>query len=274
MTLGFLALAWLLGVAAAAFTGADPWASVAAAAALAAASFALRPRSSTLVLVALGVALVFAAAWRYDSTTPPGTPTGIARWNDGDEVRFRALVTAEPDDRGATVRYRLVVREVYQSGRWQPESGGVLARAAPFPRYRYGDLLELEAKLETPPAFEGFDYREYLLRRGIGSLIAYPKVRLLASDQGSPFRAAIFDVRSRVSGALADALPEPEASLAWGVLLGKQARLPPHLMDDMNTTGTSHLVAVSGQNVTAPIVAPSRSTESRRPTPAARPVGL
>ena len=250
MILGVLAFAWLLGVAAAAFTGADPWAALAAAAGLAAASFALRPRPSTLGLIALGAALIFAAAWRYDSTAPPDTPSGIARQNDEDAVRFRALVAAEPDERGSTVRYRLAVREVYWGGRWRPESGGVLMRMGPFPRYDYGDLLELRGELETPPTFDDFDYREYLLRRGIGSLIAYPRVSVLAHDQGSAFRAALIDTRARLSGALADALPEPEASLAAGVLLGKRVDLPPDLTEDMNATGTSHLVAVSGQNVT------------------------
>jgi len=248
--LGVLAFAWLLGVAAAAFSGGDPWAALAAAAGLAAASFALRPRPSTLGLVALGAALIFAATWRYDSTAPPNTPSGIARRNDDDAVRFRALVAAEPDDRGSTVRYRLAVREVYWGDRWHSESGGILARMAPFPRYEYGDLLELRGELETPPAFDDFDYGEYLLRRGIGSLVAYPRVSVLAHDQGSAFRAALIDARASLSRALAAALPEPEASLAAGVLLGKRVDLPPNLTDDMNATGTSHLVAVSGQNVT------------------------
>ncbi len=250
MILAVLAFAWLLGVTAAAFTSADPWAALAAAAALGAASFALRPRASTLALIALGAILIFAASWRYDSTAPPDTPSGIAQLNDGPDVRFRALVADEPDDRGSTVLYRLAVREAYQAGRWRPESGGVLMRTAPFPRYDYGDLLELRAELETPPTFDEFDYRDYLLRRGIGSLVAYPRVQVLAHDQGSAFRAALIDVRAHLSGALADALPEPEASLATGVLLGKRARLPADLMEDMNATGTSHLVAVSGQNVT------------------------
>ena len=251
MILGLLAFVWLLGVAAAAFTGADPWAALAVAAALSAASFALRPRPSTLGLIALGAALIFAAAWRYDSTAPPDTPSGIARWNDGDPLRFRALVAAEPDSAGgSTVRYRLAVREVYWGGAWRPESGGVLMRTAPFPRYDYGDVLELRGELETPPTFDDFDYREYLLRRGVGSLVAYPWVSVLAHDQGSDFRAALIDTRARLSGALADALPEPEASLAAGVLLGKRVDLPPDLTEDMNVTGTSHLVAVSGQNVT------------------------
>ncbi len=262
MILGLLAFAWLLGVAAAAFTGGDPWAALAAAAGLSAASFALRPRPWTLAFIALAAALIFAAAWRYESTAPPDAPSGIARLNcppktqssdddpKCDAVLYRALVAAEPDERGSTVRYRLAVREVHADGRWRPESGGVLMRVAPFPRYDYGDLLELRGELETPPTFDEFDYREYLLRRGIDSLMAYPRVRVLAHDRGNVFRAALIDARGSLSGALADALPEPQASLAAGVLLGKRVDLPPDLTEDMNATGTSHLVAVSGQNVT------------------------
>jgi len=244
--LGGLAAVWLLGIAAAAFTGSDPWAAVAAASALGALSFALRPRPSTLAFIVLAAALVFAASWRYETTEPAAAPSGIASLNDGAEVRFRALVAAEPEPRGSSVRYRLAVREVYASGRWRPESGGVLMRAAPLPRFRYGDLLELRGELATPPSFDDFDYRDYLLRRGIGSLVDYPRVQVLARDQGSAVRSALIDTRARLRGALADALPEPEASLAGGVLLGGGARLPSDLARDMRATGTSHLVAVSG----------------------------
>src|SRR3990170_1769850 len=141
MILAFLALAWLLGIAAAAFTDADTAAAVAAAGLLGCVSFALRPRASTLVLIAAGVALIFTAAWRYESTTPSQSPTGVARFNDGKPDRLRAVVDAEPDDRGASRLYRLQVHEAYVDDRWRPESGGVLMTAASFPQYEYGDLL-------------------------------------------------------------------------------------------------------------------------------------
>jgi competence protein ComEC len=250
MTLAFLALAWLLGIAAAAFTGADPAAALAAAALLATVTFARRPRPVTLLLVAAGIGIGFLATWRYESTLPTDAPSGIARYNDGPAVRFRAIVDAEPDDRGASQLYRLQVRETLIDGLWQPDSGQVLVTAASFPRFEYGDLLELEGELDTPPRFSDFDYREYLLRRGIGSLASYPKTQLLESGQGNPVRAALIDIRGTLSGSLANALPEPEASLAAGILLGARSDIPRDLKDDMNSTGTSHLVAVSGQNVT------------------------
>ncbi len=81
MILAFLALAWLLGIAAASFTGADPAAALAAGGLLAVVSFALRPRLGTIALIAAGSVLVFAADWRYESTMPEPSP--IARFNEG-----------------------------------------------------------------------------------------------------------------------------------------------------------------------------------------------
>ena len=45
------------------------------------------------------------------------------------------------------------------------------------------------------------------------------------------------------------ALPEPEAALAAGVLLGERGALPADLDEALRVTGTAHLVVVSGQNV-------------------------
>ncbi|MDO8703759.1 MAG: ComEC/Rec2 family competence protein [Sulfuricaulis sp.] len=247
--LAYLAFAWTLGVAAAAFTGADRAAALAAAGLLATLSFAFRPRASTLLLAAAGAGLVFLAGWRYDATRPDDTPTGIARYN-GQTLRFRALVDAEPQERASWRRYRLAVREAFVDGRWQPDSGGVLMDAPLYPERAYGDVLEIEGELETPPAFADFDYREYLLRRGVTSVISFADVRLLDTGQGSTLRSALISARARLGGALQDALPEPEAALAAGVLLGARSAVPRDLRDDMNATGTSHLIAVSGQNVT------------------------
>jgi competence protein ComEC len=247
VTLAFPALAWLLGLAAAAFTGADPAATVAAAGLFGVVSFALRPRWSTLALIAAASALVFTAGWRYESTVPEPAP--IARFNDSGPVRLRGVVSDEPEDQGSSRLYRLDVRESQLDGRWRPDSGDILLRASLFPRYQHGDLLEVRAKLETPPIFEDFDYRDYLFRRGIDSIASYPNIRVLDHERGDPLRAASIDIRTALTESLSQVLPDPEATLAAGILFGARSDIPRDLRDDMEATGTSHLVAVSGQNV-------------------------
>jgi len=247
MILAFLAIAWLLGVAAAAFTGADTAASLAAAGLFGVISFGLRPRWTTLALIGAGVVLIFAAGWRYDSTTPQPSPIG--RFNDGDPVRLHAVITDEPDDRASSRLYRLNVQESFSEGQWRPDSGGVLMRASLFPKYEYGDLIEVRGKLETPPSFDDFDYRDYLFRRGVDSLASYPKVRVLDHGLGNPLRSTLIDIRTSLADALSEVLPDPEATLATGILFGARSHIPRDLNYDMQATGTSHLVAVSGQNL-------------------------
>jgi len=250
MILGYLALCWLLGMAAAAFTQGNPWAIGAAALLAAIVPLASRRPAVAVLWAATAAALLVGGAWLYQSSLPSAEPQGIAHYNDGPAVRFRAVVSGEPDERGSSLRLRLSARELLVGGRWQSTSGGILMHGGLFPRYDYGDLLELEGSLETPPVLEDFNYRDYLARQGIGSTISYPSTSLIATGQGNPIRAWIYDLRGELSSSLEDALPEPEAALAQGILLGRRASLPDDLKEDLNDTNTSHLIAVSGYNVT------------------------
>ncbi len=250
MTLVYLAGAWLLGVVAGAATGGAWWPGVAAIAlaTLVAAALERKPQAALIGLLAAG--LFVGGAVRYVDQQPPEEPAGIAVNNDADAVHIRALVSDEPDVRGASQRVRLSMRELLVDDEWQPTSGGVLLRSGLFPRHQYGDLLEIEGKLDTPPSFPDFDYRNYLARQGVVSLIAYPEsVETIATGQGNRAVAALHDVRRQLGDALGRSLPEPQAALAQGIFLGQRSAIPPDLTDDMNATGTSHLIAISGHNV-------------------------
>ena len=45
---------------------------------------------------------------------------------------------------------------------------------------------------------------------------------------------------------VAQILPEPQASLLTGILLGDDSGIPKYVQDAFRTTGTSHLIAISG----------------------------
>jgi len=244
--LAILALAWLLGLAAAAFTDTDSAALVAAFGLLAAVTFAVSPRFSTLALIAVGAVLIAAAGWRYESTQPE--PSSISRLN-GTEVNLRAVVSREPVERDNSRSYRLEVRERLAGDRWFPDSGAVQMTGRLLPAYEYGDVIEIKGELEDLPVLEGFYYDDYLRRLGIFSVIAFPDSKLIGEGEGSALRATQIDIRSSLAEGVSEALPEPEASLATGILLGARSALPSDLRDDMIKTGTSHLTAVSGQNV-------------------------
>lgn len=254
MTLVYLGGAWLVGLVAASLAADAPWPLALLGPGLGLAAALSTRRWTLLALGLVAGLLVLGGIWRYEQARPPAEPGGIAVFNDGPSVRFRALVTEEPDERGRSARIRLSVREVWVDGVWEDTSGGVLMRRSLLPRYRYGDLLEVEGKLQTPPVLEDFDYRDYLARQGVRSLTSYPRVRLLESGRGNALLEVVHGVRRRLGDALAVSLPEPEASLAQGILLGRRSALGPSLTEAMNETSLSHLIAISGYNVTGALL--------------------
>jgi len=250
LTLVYFGGAWLLGLMAASLAAQTPWPLALLGPGLGIAAALSTRRWAPLGLGLVAGLLILGGMWRYEQARPPTKPGGVAVFNDGPAVRFRAMVSDEPDERGTSARIRLSAREVWMNGAWEETSGGVVLRGGPLPRYRYGDLLEVEGKLETPPVLEDFDYRDYLARQGIGSLADYPRVSLLESGRGNPLLEVVHSVRRRLSDALAASLPDPEASLGQGILLGSRSALGPSLTTDLNNTSLSHLIAISGYNVT------------------------
>jgi competence protein ComEC len=250
LTLVYFGGAWLLGLVVASLTTQTPWPLALLGPGLGIAAALSTRRRAPLALGLVAGLLILGGMWRYEQARPPTEPSGIAAFNDGAAVRLRALVSDEPDERGQSARIRLSAREVWVDSAWEETSGGVLLRSGALPRYRYGDLLEVEGKLETPPVLEDFNYRDYLARQGIGSLVDYPRVTLLESGRGNPLLEVVHGVRRRLSDALAASLPDPEASLGQGILLGSRSALGPSLTEALNGTSLSHLIAISGYNVT------------------------
>lgn len=248
MTLAWVAAAWLAGIAAAALTGAV-W-PLAIALATATVALALLRRDRGVLLLAVLLPLVFAAgAGRADQAEKPLADDAVARHNGGVALRLRGVLRDDPAVRDTSQQFAVAVRSVQRRGEWLPASGAVLVRVGLLPSYESGDIVEIEGKVEAPPAIEEFDYAGYLERRGIASVMQYPRVSRIGHEDDDPVRATVLWVRRSLARGLTLALPDPQSSLAQGVLLGERSVLPEDIRDDFNATNTSHLVVVSGTNV-------------------------
>ena len=173
-------------------------------------------------------------------------------------LTLRGLVVSDPELSGPGVEFTVSVDAV-DVGRGLEESGGkVMVFARPprelvqnreAPYFRYGDRLELTGRLEKPPVLGDFDYGAYLANQGIHSTMPFPQVRLMDEGAGNPAIGLIYGLRRRVSQGIDRALPEPQASLAQALLLGLRSRLPQDVTEDFRSSGTSHLLAISGLHV-------------------------
>lgn len=249
--LAWIAGGWLAGLGAAAMFGAAAWPLLLAAGALSA-TVAIFRRDAALLALSFAMCAAFAGGIARELTREQALPSdAVARMHGGvaREMLVRGVVRDDPDRGDTAQRFAVSVRERYIDNAWVPASGGVLVTAALLPAYRAGDIVELEGTVGPPPALEEFDYAAYLARDGIHSVAGFPEIDRIGRDERGVLRRAQLEVRRSLSRGLTLALPEPQASLAQGVLLGERSALPDDVERDLNATNTSHLVVVSGSNV-------------------------
>lgn len=109
--------------------------------------------------------------------------------------------------------------------------------------------------LKRPERFDpDFDYPMYLAKDGIGFVAENCPITKLPGS-GSWWRNWLHRARSSVMQAIQHRLPEPEAGLARGLLLGGNDELPDEVAQDFRTVGLTHIVAVSGYNIAVLIAA-------------------
>jgi competence protein ComEC len=123
-----------------------------------------------------------------------------------------------------------------------------LLEAPRYPVFRYGDRLRFAGRLVTPAEGDSFSYRSYLARQRIYSLVRQPIITQLDGRDGSLIKHTLLDLKAHVGTIVGQILPDPEASLLRGILLGNDQGIPDRLVEDFNTTGTSHIIAISGYN--------------------------
>jgi competence protein ComEC len=119
-----------------------------------------------------------------------------------------------------------------------------------YVKYDYGDKLQINCLLEIPENIEGFDYRMYLAKDDIMYLCKNPKIELLASNQGSKAYAVILKIKNTLQNKIIALLPAPQSGLMIGLILGGDDKLSQNVQDNFSKTGLTHIVAVSGYNVT------------------------
>ncbi len=111
----------------------------------------------------------------------------------------------------------------------------------------YGDRIIATGLLMTPGLSDHFSYADYLARSGIFSILSDASVQV--QQRGSGFFSALFSLKSQANAAINHALPDPDAGLLAGILLGNQRGLSPEVSAAFAQTGASHVIAISGFNM-------------------------
>lgn len=112
--------------------------------------------------------------------------------------------------------------------KWQYfDIDGYDVKASSSFKLSYGDRLEVAGVLKS-------------------GKIDNPKIEIVGVSR---WQKTLFSARSGLKAKIFAALPEPQASLLAGIVLGAKENLPENFGQDLRKTGTIHVVVVSGYNI-------------------------
>ncbi len=158
----------------------------------------------------------------------------------GENIEISGIILREPEFKG--VKQKIILQT--------KEKERVLIKTERYPEYEYGDLILVRGELKEPENFNDFDYRAYLSKDNIYFLMQNPKIEVKEKEKGNVIASNLFKFKKEFENNIKILLPSPEADFINGVIFGSKSEIPPKLYDDFIKTGTAHIIALSGFNVT------------------------
>jgi competence protein ComEC len=208
--------------------------------------FFLRQRRKIIILSSLSLITLFAAAAYSHSSLHTVNENALRFYNDRGIAEIKGMVARDPEVGDKSTHLQLQATAIKLDEGWQEIKGTALLFVPRYPTYKYGDVLQVTGELKTPLQFNGFDYQGYLAHQGIYTTMLYPKIETEVREKGFKPLAWVYSLRNSLAQTLSMALPEPQASLAQGIILGIRGNIPLTIKTDFIHTGTAHLLAISG----------------------------
>jgi competence protein ComEC len=165
-----------------------------------------------------------------------------------ERLRARATIDAPVETRGKTATVYARLEGILQPAGAEPLNGRIRAIVPALPPLEAGQPVEIAGRFESLMPTEARNGR--LIRQGVIAETSFPQIIPLGPAEQNPLVAALRQFRSAIEATIREILPEPHAALLSGLLVGSAASMPESLRLALVGSGTSHLVVVSGYNIT------------------------
>ncbi len=126
-----------------------------------------------------------------------------------------------------------------------PYSGQIRVNTRTYPAFDYGDRIKLVGKAkDLPPSYAG-----YYHSKGIVVISDLPKIEILEKGKGNYLKAVLLNFKNRLVGIFQKILPADQSALLAGITFGERSGFSKESENKMALSGTTHLVALSGYNI-------------------------
>lgn len=158
-------------------------------------------------------------------------------------TRFEGVVREYPRRSltAQTVKVELMRADVESAA-----SGSVYVRADLYPELSYGDVVRVFGEIVPPPPDS---YGRYMKKEGMHGTVFYPEIEIIGNE-GNALQGALFSLRGSIKETLGRLFTHQHAAFLSGILLGDKDEFSPEFLQKLSVSGTMHLMALSGLNMT------------------------
>ncbi len=196
--------------------------------------FLLTQRKEALVLAALSLLILLGAVFYTSRELTFKTNQNI---EFGKKIIFTGKVKNSPIQK--TYQESIIELE-------KPLAGNIQIRAANYPAFQYGEVLTLKGKIQKTKG----NYGDYLERnKKVSGISYYPELQERRRGTNS-ISKALFALRQKILSAFKETLPYTDSAFLGGITVGSREEFTDEFKDAMSKSGTTHLVALSGYNIT------------------------
>lgn len=151
------------------------------------------------------------------------------------EVTFTGTIVSYPKDSGKSTSFLFEINK-----------GKIVSIFVnPYNSYSYQDDLKIKGKINPLG-----DTNKYLEKYGAVGTISFPEIVGYKKFDGFSLRGELFKLRDKFSSVFERVFNSRQSSLMSGILLGQEsASFPTDFKTEMKNSGTTHLVALSGYNI-------------------------
>lgn len=126
-------------------------------------------------------------------------------------------------------------------------------------KLKYGDKIEFYLEYEKPSTarnYMGFDYSNYLKTKKIFGTVNLKEedVEIISHDNSNIILRKIYKLRNLMKTKIEKLLPKETSGLCLGMLIGETSGIEENMQEDFRDSSLSHILAVSGANVSYIIV--------------------
>lgn len=168
----------------------------------------------------------------------------------GSSVTIRARVVEPSRDAIEHAETTIQIIEFLdEDNEWQPFQSRAQMRLPTSFSFAYGTTLTLKGNLIPSLESNQKPHTAWLVRNRIAFRMYYPQVLQTAQPQGISLMGLLHGLKTRAHQVLQSIIPFPECELLAGILLGIEDRIPDFLAEAYRITGTAHIIAISGFNM-------------------------